>query len=1000
MPGSKVGVPPVSLRLAICLLLVTAVAAGAESPHLETIREASLDLGAAVRLESVMLEVPEARFFIEEGVLVPAEPIGGERYEFVFLGSGQFQFEPLEEVERDQLDLFTDEEHVDAQIDQAVLVLASRTAAGHLTSQGEPAELEEDERTQANEIFEDWRDAGGRHSLAVEAALLRLAWEDPTYAAYFAGWFHNEELEDFYYLVEPDSDEQITLGRFEPIEATDKERRKIERQLGKAQKKGRLIGLEVDHLGQWDTWVSLALGEGAAEAPAVERHLIDFTVESGLEMISARWTGTVRGGSYAAQVLRLTLDNDLQADSVAVDGEGTDFHRHGVEILVRLPRPLEPGASAEVEIGYSGRGFEDWGNIVVLRNSTHWYPQPGELGKATYDVTLRWPKNLDLVASGRREQGGVEGNQRWERRVLESPAWAFGFEIGRYEIERTVVGDVQLALAVDSATKRSAGGNRDDLLPAAAEAIAYFEELFGPAPHKEITLVTTPRGYSQSLPGLITLSSAALSDDWISDLFRDIDPRVLVAHEVAHQWWGHVVFWKSYRDQWISEAMANYAASLYAKHRLRASELRPTGAWKSSVGRYDDLGPVVLGQRLASSKSRRAYSEIVYKKGAVVFDMLARRYGEDVFPRILRAILDAVRFEPISTEQFLDLVERVTDTDTSTFAEQFVYGTGIPEVVYDYAFEQGADGGWKIIGSIRQRPAYVYDYALEPTGSGGFRVERSGRVSSEHRTYDLVVPVQIAVFDPSFEEERLKGRKRRRETPAEDRGNRVMQYHIALQGDELPLNADVPLEPKQFWLDAGDWVLGNFYNARYEPKKVLQLEARTASAEGDDERAIALYREALEAEFHHGPTLKRSSSGEGEASEESEEHRLDSAIQFELARLLLDRGELAAAEAAWNRGERELNDSNRDRLVSRSLSSTARAQRGRLHLLEGNAEKAFRELYDDIYDDGVSSTEMRCLLAVAALESGHMEELEDELEELEDLDVDVAELRAAAGLES
>ena len=63
------------------------------------------------------------------------------------------------------------------------------------------------------------------------------------------------------------------------------------------------------------------------------------------------------------------------------------------------------------------------------------------------------------------------------------------------------------------------------------------------------------------------------------------DRRLVVAHEVAHQWWGDQVGWTSYRDQWISEAMASYAALLFGKERLgdKYSGVDLTAGWRSEL---------------------------------------------------------------------------------------------------------------------------------------------------------------------------------------------------------------------------------------------------------------------------------------------------------------------------------------------------------------------------------------------------------------------------------
>ena len=103
-------------------------------------------------------------------------------------------------------------------------------------------------------------------------------------------------------------------------------------------------------------------------------------------------------------------------------------------------------------------------------------------------------------------------------------------------------------------------------------------------------------------------------------------------HEVAHQWWGNVVGWSSYRDQWIDEAMANYLALLFAdtrknpdhtlhvwlqRYRQKLIEKSPNADEPA-----DEIGALALGMRLNSSKSPNAYEDVIYPKGAWVIHML------------------------------------------------------------------------------------------------------------------------------------------------------------------------------------------------------------------------------------------------------------------------------------------------------------------------------------------------------------------------------------------
>ncbi len=108
----------------------------------------------------------------------------------------------------------------------------------------------------------------------------------------------------------------------------------------------------------------------------------------------------------------------------------------------------------------------------------------------------------------------------------------------------------------------------------------------------------------------------------------ELDNQMLV-HETAHQWWGDLVLWKSYRDQWISEGLANYAALMMleqqnpAQFRQILEKYRSDLLSKNKDGEWlRDAGPVTLGQRLESSHFPGGYEAISYERGTWLFHML------------------------------------------------------------------------------------------------------------------------------------------------------------------------------------------------------------------------------------------------------------------------------------------------------------------------------------------------------------------------------------------
>ena len=141
----------------------------------------------------------------------------------------------------------------------------------------------------------------------------------------------------------------------------------------------------------------------------------------------------------------------------------------------------------------------------------------------------------------------------------------------------------------------------------AAKAIDSFSQWFGPYPYSSLALTQMPGNLSQGWPGLVFLSSFAfLSPQEQTDLHLDpvtraLDSQVLV-HETAHQWWGDLVLWNSYRDQWIAEGLAELFVAVLleqqnpAQFRQVLENYRRDLLSKNKDGEWlRDAGPVTLG---------------------------------------------------------------------------------------------------------------------------------------------------------------------------------------------------------------------------------------------------------------------------------------------------------------------------------------------------------------------------------------------------------------------
>ena len=150
----------------------------------------------------------------------------------------------------------------------------------------------------------------------------------------------------------------------------------------------------------------------------------------------------------------------------------------------------------------------------------------------------------------------------------------------------------------------------------AAQALDYFESLFGPFPYSRLAISQIPGNFGQGWPELVylpTLSFLRKSERFdlgLAEKAEELLGHGMVAHEIAHQWWGNLLGWKTYHDQWLSEGLATYAAALDLSRQkdgdrrfhelLRGYKLDLLSKSKSGIIN-EASGPIWLGQRLSNS---------------------------------------------------------------------------------------------------------------------------------------------------------------------------------------------------------------------------------------------------------------------------------------------------------------------------------------------------------------------------------------------------------------
>jgi len=289
----------------------------------------------------------------------------------------------------------------------------------------------------------------------------------------------------------------------------------------------------------------------------------------------------------------------------------------------------------------------------------------------------------------------------------------------------------------------------------------------------------------------VFLSSYAFLDDQERKELRFSPFRVMMQqqitpHETAHQWWGDLITWTTYHDQWLSEGLANYSALMMLQekdpdgfHEIMEKYRRELVEKEKSGSLPKDAGPVTLGGRLESSRSPGGYDAISYGRSTWLFHMLRTMMqdgaslqsgtgrsasGKDEpFARALRKVRERYQGKSISTRELLDVfaeelspgVRFEAKSSLDWFLDGWVNGTSLPKLELRAAKFSPKSGGTLVSGTILQKDAPADLVTSVPVyGSGpGKHPVLIGRVfaDGQESSFHLSAPPGISkiVLDPN-----------------------------------------------------------------------------------------------------------------------------------------------------------------------------------------------------------------------------------------------------------
>jgi Peptidase family M1 domain len=719
-------------------------AAGSASDIARQVRDISLDSGECYRVRDLSLPKDEARIFLTDGYLIFAKPVAGIRMSAVFTtdvegGDAEVLVLPPNRGERRSLASYTGSPNLDEHLIGAVLIFSDDTYT-KLTEQIHQNGANKNVPEMGAIMAEKWTPVVRNIAASFQS---RLVWDvllgEPQSHGFLAASMAGKKLGNFDLYYDRSAREQIVMGKLNTRE----------------------------NLLYFDVWTSFVARSFRNKPVEPDLTLDDFRIEATLQPdlnLNVVTRVKAKPGHAALPVLAFDVAHPMRISAALVDGRPAEvLQRESLRsdllrnvanemFLVVPPAPLERGREYQLEFRHEGKVIFEAGNRVYYVGArANWFPNIG-LQFAKYDLTFRYPKDLDLVTAGDLVDEHEDGDWRITRRRTSAPIRMAGFNLGQYERVRLKRNGYTLEVCANRAIEPALASKPQEaaepalgpprhhepeimILPPElppdpevrlqeiaseiASALEFMAARFGPPALPNLTVAPVPGRFGQGFPGLIYLSTMSYLAPQ-NRAIRSLDAHgrlffsdILQAHETAHQWWGNVVTSAGYHDEWLMEALADYSALLYLENKNGAQPVAlALESYKSNLLQtvngqtVESTGPIVLGTRLENSQTPSAYYNITYGKGSWIMHMLRRRMGDDRFLAMLADLRKEYERKPLSTEDFRLLAARFlpaqsADPQLENFFDQWVYGTGIPSLKLSYTVK-GKGTDMRLNGVITQ----------------------------------------------------------------------------------------------------------------------------------------------------------------------------------------------------------------------------------------------------------------------------------------------------------
>lgn len=466
---------------------------------------------------------------------------------------------------------------------------------------------------------------------------------------------------------------------------------------------------------------------------------LTLAVTPATRAIDGRTVITLGEPARGDTLVRLDLSSRMIVWRVVADGHAARYRRLGdrLEVVLAPARALH---TRSIAIDYRGTPdstvvvFTDHAGAPVVASwgmpysARQWWPCFDEprMRAGRVDLHITVPHGLTVASNGRLvrvTEGAAVTTYHW---AVRSPIYpdVVSFAVTNFDIlesgVRSTSGTVIPLVAYVYPEDRDKARESFRPLPAMMQA---FETLFGPYPYagEKYGIAEFPVHSYREHQTLSSLGSAFITGDHRYD-------RIL-AHDLAHQWFGNLVSVHDWSQVWLNEGFAQYAVALWKE---RSEGRAGYDSTMVSFDRPDFAGSLIIADTMNTDA---LFSSTTFAKGAWVLHMLRHVQGDKPFFRTLRGYLKRFADRDVTTTSFQHEAEAASGRSLAWFFDEWVVGSGRPILAPSWRTSCDAGNGCTVRLEVSQRQ----------TDAPPFTMPLDVRIHMAERDSDITIPMSGAV---------------------------------------------------------------------------------------------------------------------------------------------------------------------------------------------------------------------------------------------------------------